>query len=151
MFRKVLGVILLVLAGWMLITVGMVCVMAVCRLAALPVLLIFLVPGVGLMLLGALAWGWARRRMVWGVLLTTVGGLLAMTAITIPLVMMSPMWDEMGGQRDLPHFPPMIAGQALSAVVFLLIGIPLILSQRKRDRLAAAASSVADAPEAPTP
>ena len=148
MFKKILGVVLLVLAGWMLLTAGMVCLMGVLHPGLIALCAVYAVLGVGLMLLGALAWGWARRRMVWGILLTTVGGLLAMTAITVPLVMMSPMWDEMGGPSGEPHMRPMIAGAGLSAVVFLVIGIPLILSQRKRDRIASA-SSAADSSGTP--
>lgn len=86
----------------------------------------FMVGGVGL-------WGWRRWRIVLGVVLTIVGGMFATYAISIPLWMLSPEWELLGGP-DVSEMKPFLKSSALLSALLLAIGILLILRQKKRDK-----------------
>lgn len=94
---------------------------------------VFVVIGIALLLGGTALWGWKRRRMVLGVVSTTLGGLLALTAIALPLIMTSPEWRQVSGPK-FEEMSPIIIGCSIFGAVLLVIGIPLIIKQLRRDR-----------------
>lgn len=93
----------------------------------------FVIFGISLLLGGTALSGWKRRRMVLGVVSTTLGGLLALTAVYLPLLMISPEWRDMSSP-GFDEMSPVITGCFIFGAILLIIGIPLIIKQLRIDR-----------------
>lgn len=146
MARKIFGVIVLVIGGVLLGTGSAVIGMAIKRPPMVILFLVYLVIGMLLTLGGVALWGWRRRRMVFGVQFTVVGSVLLLHVVVLPLMMISKEWETFGGAQVEEVLTMMLPGYALFGVIFLGVGIPLILRERKLDALKAQAE-----PETPAP
>jgi len=147
MFRKVASIICLVLGGVFIMTIGMASFVMFERDAAMGavVTLIYLALATPFTLGGMALWGWRRWRITLGIVLTAVGGMLAMCAVTLPLVTMSPEWKKIADPNVEAVLPPLIAGSVIFGVICLVAGVALIIGQKRRDK-AAATSTRAEQP-----
>lgn len=140
MFRKVTGVICLAIGGIFIAATGMVGAVVYLRDAEMGVVitLIYAVIVTLFMLGGMALWGWQRWRILLGATLTSVGGMLAMCAISIPMVIMSPEWKKMATDPEVEEMMPSLAASSgVSGVICLAVGIALLIAQKKRDEVAA--------------
>lgn len=83
--------------------------------------------GLGIILGGISLWGWARRRMVFGVISTVIGGMLAITNLGPVLI------SEMAERLPAGALPGVRRCIVIGALL-LAGGIILIISQNKIDK-----------------
>lgn len=136
MLRRIASVLILSIGGFCIIggLVPLFLVLKETEVEGFVVMCAFVVFGIALLLGGAALWGWKRRRMVLGVVSTTLGGLLALTAVSLPLLMISPEWRHVLGPEFDVMSPIIVVGCFIFGAVLLVIGIPLIIKQLRRDR-----------------
>ncbi len=96
----------------------------------------------GLLLGGVALWGWGRKRMVFGVVLTVIGACGGITAIPMALTRFSPEMfaaiSAQGSAMEPEHLTKVMnsvaIGGLLACAVGVASGVPLIRSQMKSDR-----------------
>jgi hypothetical protein len=157
--KRTFGAVLIVLGSYVGVVLGlMVAMMGAASVAMSPtpwsrgsfsamgpmvvVYLVLLTVAAGLLLGGVALWGWGRKRMVFGVVLTVVGACGGVAAASAAVAGLSPAFVaainaqqpalEAGSIDSVMR--PMIGGGLVACAIGLAGGVPLIRSQMKRDR-----------------
>ncbi len=137
LIRKAIGVILLCIGipGLMIIILGTINTLMGDRgdmSLDMGKALIFYPLYISMVIGGVLMWGWDRRRIVFGIVLTIIGGLATFSFIlSIPVIMSNP---SMRPNTIIEAIAP-IFFFIIFPIVFTIAGIILIKLQRKKDRI----------------
>ena len=137
MLRKIGGVVLLIIGGSFIICLFLPSIFVFQFeevVAGGLVLLVFAGLATPLMAGGIGLWGWRRWRIVLGVVVTVVGAVVVLCAMSIPLVMHSREWEWLGGPEISHLVKPTLKVSALFGALLLALGILLILRQKNRDK-----------------